>query len=179
MSSYLCRIYFRFTKQQIYTLIAQLKITKEVCKELGVRSSPLQAFLCLLARLAAPCRPANINILLGIDIDGIRNDAIKLSKYLFRQFGYLSKVGHYSVSKQRIQDVLKVSRDSQPYIRTLYGFVDETLLLTGVPKNNPTVNYEKSTGLKYQVLADMKGFVLSLEGPASGNTLVLPGVQNC
>ncbi|GMM33732.1 hypothetical protein DASC09_010570 [Saccharomycopsis crataegensis] len=133
-SSRFAVLHFRFTKAEIYYLLDILKIDSGFVKEFKVRTSPLNALLCLLSRFAVPYRLADISVLLGLSPEVICSSVIKLCNYIYRKYWYLLKIGCYTMPKSRIDDLQSLS--GQNYHPTLIGFIDATTVDICEPNEN-------------------------------------------
>ena len=167
-----CLVEFRFTKEEIYGLVATFRLEEDIRCYIGWVADSVEALCICLKRFAYPCRYADMVPKFGRPVPQLCAISNKVIDILFDQFSYLLEdLNQPWLTPENLQIFANAVFAKGAALDNCWGFIDGTVRPICRPTRNQRMVYnghKRVHALKFQSVVAPNGLIANLFGPVEG-----------
>lgn len=166
------RTYFRFTKVEVYQLVAALQLPSPIQGRNKIIQDPIVGLCMLLNRLAYPNRLADQAMKFGWRVERVSEITNVLLDFIVQRWKHLLDFDSQRLTPQKLsQYAHAIHQKNECPLSTCWGFVDGTIRGIARPVRRQRTCYngwKRKHCLKYHAIVTPDGLVAHLYGPVEG-----------
>lgn len=163
---------YRFTQQDVQTLVEVLQLPEEINAENGVKEGRVTAFCMLLKHFVYPARLADVEMQFGWERTRFLHISRETASIIFHRWKHLLRFDPHRLTRQKLQEFALVMMNRGCPLDVISAIIDGTLRRNARPVRNQRIIYngwKRVHALKYHCLVSPDGIVIHVYGPVEGH----------